>query len=207
VSTANPYTKSIFNGDTSRPKPLYLKRINPRIFTGLKNMSSRVFIRTPIVADVQELLLLHQNSRVFHFPWVFPPLNEQECQNYIQRCHNDDFEGLLICQATDNKIIGVANLSQIFYRAFQNAYLGYYAHVDFAGQGLMSEGMGLVIDHAFNRLGLHRVEANIQPENSASTNLVDRLGFIKEGFSRRYLQINGEWRDHERWALTVEDWG
>lgn len=97
-------------------------------------------------------------------------------------------------------------MSQIFYQAFQNAYLGYFVDVDFAGQGLMSEGVRLAIDYAFYTLGLHRVEANIQPENRASINLVKRLGFTKEGFSRRYLKIKGEWRDHERWALTVEDW-
>jgi [ribosomal protein S5]-alanine N-acetyltransferase len=169
-------------------------------------MLSRVFIKKPTEEDYQELLLLHQRSKEFHFPWVFPPLNEQECKNYINRCQNQDFEGLLISHSTNNKIIGVVNLSQIFYRAFQNAYLGYYVDVDFAGQGLMSEGLRLAIDRAFNTLGLHRVEANIQPGNIASINLVKRLGFTNEGFSRRYLKINELWCDHERWALTVEDW-
>lgn len=169
-------------------------------------MSLRVSIRKPTEEDCQELLFLHQRSKEFHSPWICPALTEQECKNYINRCQNDDFEGLLICRLTDNKIIGVANLSQIFYRAFQNAYLSYYVDIDFAGQGLMSEGVGLTIDYAFDTLGLHRVEANIQPENRASINLVERLGFTKEGFSRRYLKINGEWRDHERWALTVENW-
>jgi [ribosomal protein S5]-alanine N-acetyltransferase len=166
----------------------------------------QVFIRKPTEGDCQELLSLHQRSKEFHFPWVFPPLNEQECKDYINRCQNEGFEGFLICHSTNNKIIGVVNLSQIFYRAFQNAYLGYYVDVDFAGQGLMSEGVRLAIDYAFYTLGLHRVEANIQPENSASINLLKRLGFTKEGFSRRYLKINEEWCDHERWALTVEDW-
>jgi [ribosomal protein S5]-alanine N-acetyltransferase len=95
-------------------------------------MSLRVFIRKPTEEDCQELLSIHQRSKEFHFPWVFPPLNEQECKNYISRCQNEDFEGLLICQSTDNKIVGVANLSQIFYRAFQNAYLGYYVTSDLA---------------------------------------------------------------------------
>jgi len=103
------------------------------------------------------------------------------------------------------KIIGVANLRQIFYGVFQNAYLGYYVDVNFAGQGLMSEGIQLVINYAFHTLGLHRIEANMQPGNIASINLVKRLGFTKEGFSRRYLKINQEWCDHERWALTAED--
>ncbi|MGK7950168.1 MAG: GNAT family N-acetyltransferase [Xenococcaceae cyanobacterium] len=169
-------------------------------------MSLRVFLRKQTQADCQELLSLNQRSQEFHFPWVFPPLTERECKEYIDRCHNENHEGLLICQATDNKILGVVNLSQIFYKTFCNAYLSYYVDVDFAGKGLMSKGVGLAIDYAFKSLGLHRVEANIQPENIASINLVKRLGFTKEGFSRRYLKINGEWRDHERWALTVEDW-
>ncbi|WP_245894119.1 GNAT family N-acetyltransferase [Chamaesiphon polymorphus] len=169
-------------------------------------MSVRVLIRKPTPADCQELLALHHRSQEFHHPWVTPPLNERDCQDYIDRCHQADFEGLLICHVANDRIIGVANFSQIFYRSFQNAYLGYYADVDFAGQGLMSEGVRLAIDYAFGILKLHRIEANIQPENRASIDLVKRLNFTREGFSRRYLKIDGEWRDHERYALTVEDW-
>ncbi|MGL5833447.1 MAG: GNAT family N-acetyltransferase [Waterburya sp.] len=169
-------------------------------------MSPRVFIRKPVEEDWQELLSLHQRSKEFHFPWVFPSLTQEDYQTYLCRCRNEDFEGLLVCNLSSMKIVGVANLSQIFYGAFQNAYLGYYVDVDFAGQGLMLEGIRLVINHAFYTLGLHRVEANIQPENTASINLVKRLGFTKEGFSRRYLKINEKWCDHERWALTSENW-
>ena len=177
-------------------------------------MLSSVFIRKPVIDDVPELLSLHHKSQDLHFPWVRTPLTEVDCLAYLQRCQREDYEGLLICQSIDcsvdlqvqSKIIGVANLSQIFYKNFQNAYLGYYANVDFAGQGLMSAGIRLAIDYAFNTLHLHRLEANIQSENIPSLNLVKRLGFIKEGFSQRYLYINGEWRDHERWAVTIEDW-
>ncbi len=177
-------------------------------------MLSPVFIRKPVIDDVPELLALHHKSQDLHFPWVRTPLTEADCHVYIQRCQREDYEGLLICQAidypddrqTESKIIGVANLSQIFYKNFQNAYLGYYANVDFAGRGLMSAGIRLAIDYAFTTLNLHRIEANIQAENIASLNFVKRLGFIKEGFSQRYLYINSEWRDHERWALTIEGW-
>jgi [ribosomal protein S5]-alanine N-acetyltransferase len=169
-------------------------------------VSYRVFIRKPIQEDWEELLALHQNSRGLHFPWVFPPLTEEDCKAYIDRCQNENFEGLLICHIINKNIVGVANLSQIFYKNFQNAYLGYYVRVEFAGRGIMSEGVSLAIDHAFQTLGLHRVEANIQPKNRASINLVKRLGFTNEGFSEKYLKINGEWRDCERWALTVENW-
>ena len=168
-------------------------------------MSLRVFIRKPIEEDCQELLYLRQRSKDFHFPWVILSLKEKDCSNYIARSKNDNFQGLLICRQSNHQIVGVVNLSQIFYGAFQNAYLSYYVDLDFAGQGLMSEGVGLAIDYAFHTLNLHRIEANIQPENQKSINLVKRLNFTKEGFSPKYLKINGEWRDHERWALTIEN--
>jgi ribosomal-protein-alanine N-acetyltransferase len=89
----------------------------------------------------------------------------------------------------------------------QSGYLGYYAFAPHQRQGLMTEGLALVIDDAFRRLRLHRLEANIQPGNAASLRLVRRLGFRREGYSRRYLAIRGRWRDHERWAILAEEWG
>jgi [ribosomal protein S5]-alanine N-acetyltransferase len=70
----------------------------------------------------------------------------------------------------------------------------------------MTEGLALVLRHAFRSLGLHRLEANIQPGNHPSRRLVRGLGFRKEGFSPRYLKIGGHWRDHERWAIIREAW-
>ena len=87
---------------------------------------------------------------------------------------------------------------------FHSAYLGYYAFEPFAGRGLMKQGLSQVVTHAFRKLKLHRLEANIQPGNAASKALVKTLGFRREGFSPRYLKINGRWRDHERWALLSE---
>ncbi|MEM7796697.1 MAG: GNAT family N-acetyltransferase [Cyanobacteria bacterium P01_C01_bin.118] len=169
-------------------------------------MIPRVYIRSPVEADWSVLLELHQRSANYHFPWAEPAKNAQGCQRYIRRCQTEPLEGLLIWHAVDHRLVGVANLSQIFYGRFQNAYLGYYGSVDYAGQGLMTEGVQLVLNHGFNSLNLHRIEANIQPGNGASINLVKRLGFANEGLSRKYLKVNGEWRDHERWALTVENW-
>jgi [ribosomal protein S5]-alanine N-acetyltransferase len=169
-------------------------------------MARRVFIRRPQTGDEQGLLFLHQRSRAFLSPWIAPMLTQADCLAYIDRCQREDFEGSLICQTSTQDIMGVANLSQIFYGPFQNAYLGYYVDVEFAGKGFMTEGVKLVIDYAFKRLRLHRLEANIQPENTASIDLVKRLNFTKEGFSQHYLKVNGKWRDHERWALTLENW-
>jgi ribosomal-protein-alanine N-acetyltransferase len=102
--------------------------------------------------------------------------------------------------------VGVINVNEIVHGAFRSAYLGYYVFVPRAGQGYMSEGLALALRWAFRELRLHRLEANIQPGNEASRALVSRFGFRREGFSRRYLKVAGRWRDHERWALLVEDW-
>ena len=88
----------------------------------------------------------------------------------------------------------------------QSAFLGYWIGAPFARQGYMTEALQLGLRHAFRILSLHRVEANIMPANRASIALVKRAGFHREGYSARYLKIAGHWADHERWALTVEDW-
>ena len=102
--------------------------------------------------------------------------------------------------------MGSIGLSQIFHGGFRSAYVGYQIGEEFSAHGYMTEALQLVLRHAFVNLKLHRLEANIQPGNVASIALVKRAGFVKEGYSRRYLKICGRWRDHERWAILVEDW-
>src|SRR5262249_50986284 len=97
-------------------------------------------------------------------------------------------------------------LNEIVRGPAQSAYLGYYALEPFAGRGFMSAGLAMVIGAAFGKLKLHRLEANIQPNNESSLALVQRFGFQCEGYSPRYLKLAGRWRDHERWALLKEDW-
>src|SRR5690606_19943098 len=101
---------------------------------------------------------------------------------------------------------GVSNINAVVRYGFCSAYLGYYAFVPYAGRGLMREGLVLVLELAFGDLKLHRVEANIQPENRRSIALVKSLGFRYEGLALRYLKICGRWRDHQHWALTAEEW-
>jgi ribosomal-protein-alanine N-acetyltransferase len=114
--------------------------------------------------------------------------------------------GFLVCRCGDDAIVGVFNLSEIVRGAFRSAYLGYYALAPHAGHGYMSEAFGMLLDVVFRALRLHRVEANVQPDNAASLRLVERVGFAREGYSRRYVKIAGRWRDHVRYALLADDW-
>ena len=164
-------------------------------------LRSRVAIRVPTAQDREEFIALNRASRSLHRGWASPPVTPEEYDGYLERCGREDFVGLLICRKQDGASVGAANLSQIVRGPFQSAYLGYYVGAPFAGRGYMTEGLRLVLDRALRELGLHRVEANVQPENAASLALIERLGFTREGYSRRYLKIGGRWRDHERWAM------
>src|SRR5919108_1180266 len=166
----------------------------------------RVHLVLPRRADEAEVLGLNRQSRTFHDPWIAPPRTPAQFVHYLARCRRPDFVGLLIRRRQDDVILGAAELSQIARGAFQSAYLGYHIGAPFARQGYMREGLGLVLEYAFRRLRLHRVEANVQPTNVASIALVETLGFHLEGYSPRYLKLGGRWRDHQRWAILAEDW-
>lgn len=165
----------------------------------------RVYIRRPARCDAEEFLEMVRASRRFHRPWVHPPSDKKVFLAYVERAASERVFGCLICLREDGAIAGVVNLSEIVRGVFQSAYLGFYANVDYQGQGLMREGVGLVLAHAFRTMKLHRVEANVQPGNVRSLALIKALGFRKEGLSPRYLKIGGRWRDHERWARLAED--
>jgi ribosomal-protein-alanine N-acetyltransferase len=169
-------------------------------------VKTRVIVRAPRAEDRREFLALVQKSRRLHRPFTQPPADARSFGRYLLRARRDDFVGLLVCRKSDGATIGCCNLSQIFYGPFRNAYLGYWIGAGYEGQGYMTEAMALVLRLAFGELRLHRLEANIQPGNARSLALVRRCGFRHEGFSPRYLKIGGRWRDHERWAITVEEW-
>lgn len=171
-----------------------------------RTLRSVVYLRAPDASDQDEFLTRIADSRALHHPFVQPPNTAKLYANYVARCGQPDFVGLFCCRREDDAIVGVFNLSQIFRGAFLSAYLGYYGFLPFTGSGYMTAGLKLTLRHAFSHLRLHRIEANLQPTNSASRALIQRCGFKQEGYSPRYLKINGRWRDHERWAIVVEDW-
>ena len=158
-------------------------------------------LRPPAAADMPEFLAAVRRSRGLHRGWVSPPSTPKAFREYLERVSTDLNRGFLIVDRETGAIAGVININNIVRRNFQCGVLGYYAFEPHAGRGLMREGLQLVLQHAFRKLKLHRLEANIQSGNKASIALAQKFGFVKEGFSRRFCKIGGRWRDHERWAL------
>ena len=160
----------------------------------------RVYIRGIRSSDRREVIALTNASAEFHQTWISPPLTPQTFKAYLRRCHQDDHEGLVVCLVGSEEIVGIININNVVRGSFLSASLGYYSSVKHQGFGYMTEGLRLAVRFAFEELGLHRIEANIQPNNHASRNLVQRCEFTLEGESKDYLFINGRWRDHERWV-------
>lgn len=176
--------------------------MSPRASLGT---GERVHIRRLRSADRDGFLELVRASRSLHHRWSDPPETAEGFDELFRRGRRPSEERLLVCRNEDRQIVGSYAFSQIFYGPFRSAYLGYYAFAPFEGKGYMREGLPLVIDHAFEALDLHRIQANIQPANERSIALVRGAGFSKEGLARRYLFIDGDWRDHEQWTLLSED--
>lgn len=162
-------------------------------------------IKEPQLVDEFAFLDAMQRSKNLHYPWVKAPLTQQEFHEYIERSQRQNQKRYLVCNE-ENQVMGVFNISEIVRGLFQSAYLGFYGTADYTAKGYMSAGLKLVLKKAFTELELHRLEANIQPQNTNSIHLVKANRFRKEGYSPQYLKINGTWCDHERWAITYEDW-
>jgi ribosomal-protein-alanine N-acetyltransferase len=167
---------------------------------------NRVWLRRLQASDQDAFLAMVAASGSLHHPWISPPVDEVGFHILLARSSRDDFLSLVGVRTADNALVAVVNLSQIVRGGFQSCYCGYFANVATAGQGLTRETLELALRYAFRVEGLHRVEVNIQPGNAASLALARRIGFRHEGFSPRYLYLDGAWRDHERFAITAEEW-
>lgn len=165
------------------------------------NMEPRpeLSLRKPTPGDKAEIERNYRNSTSLHKPWTFPP---KSYENYLTE------EGrYFLCLKATGAIVGTFNISGIVRGLFQSAYLGYEVFSPYDGKGYMTTGLRLIVETAFSELNLHRLEANIQPGNTYSIKLVSKVGFVKEGFSKNYLNIGGlGWKDHERWAIVNGEW-
>ncbi len=172
----------------------------------LKIQGDKVYLRYVSLDDSSEFIEVNKSSIEFYKGLTSPILDIESFTTYCERNENEANECFVICQTVDNNIVGAINLSQIFRKGFQNAYLGYSLGVNFIGKGFMTEAVNLILRHSFETLKLHRIEANVQPHNLASIKVLQKCGLTKEGFSRKYLKIDDIWFDHERWAIIFEDW-
>lgn len=167
----------------------------------------KVWVQRVSRVDAQELIKFNQENRNYHRPWVFPFLDMVGFDSWYARSLTAATVSFVAREITSREIVGVININDIVMGSLQGGYLGYYGSYMYSGRGLMTDALRLVVQYAFVELGLHRLEANIQPQNAASIAVVRRVGFVKEGFSPRYLFIDGAWRDHERWATVADRQG
>ena len=157
-----------------------------------------------VQADADALIDANRKSVAYHSPWVKPFIDQEGFDVWYGKMLTGPNIGYVVREAETDRIVRVVHLSEIVWGVFRSAYLSYFGTVHSSRKGFMTQGVSQVCGQAFDELGLHRLEANIQPGNSASLALIKRVGFHKEGFSPRYLRIDGEWRDHERWALLAD---
>jgi ribosomal-protein-alanine N-acetyltransferase len=165
-----------------------------------------VAIRPPEAPDRDAFIAAMKASAELHRPWLTPPVTAPEFDAWLTRAGRADFDASLAVRPEDGAIVGYFNISQIIRGPLQSAFLGYGGVAEWSGTGYMTAALRLVLERAFADLALHRLEANIQPANAASIALVERCGFVREGFSERYLKIDGNWRDHARFAIRAEQW-
>ncbi|MGH8861337.1 MAG: GNAT family N-acetyltransferase [Jatrophihabitantaceae bacterium] len=103
------------------------------------------------------------------------------------------------------RLVGQITVSNIVHGVQRSCTVGYWVDGTLAGRGIVPTALALVIDHCFTGVYLHRVEIDIRPENVASLRVVEKLGLRREGYFERYLDIDGDWRDHIGFAITVEE--
>jgi len=170
-----------------------------------------VTLRGVRVRDARRMEKLLSTNRAWLQPWeaTHPVMSlaafdqRQSIRSLLQQARKG--YGLPLVVEVDGEMVGQLNVSQISYGSLSSASLGYWIIQSEAGKGIMPVAVALVTDYLFFEKALHRMEICIRPENTASVRIVEKLGFRFEGYRRRYIHIDGGWRDHLCYALTVEE--
>ncbi|WP_413988931.1 GNAT family N-acetyltransferase [Labrys okinawensis] len=172
-----------------------------------------VELRAPEMRDFEAWAALRAASREFLRPWepTWPPNDltrmafRARLKRYSQDVRADAAYPFFIFRQSDGALVGGLTLGQIRRGVAQTASLGYWMGQAHAGQGYMSDAVRTMLPYAFNGLRLRRVEAACLPENEPSIRLLEKVGFIREGYARSYLCIAGSWRDHLLYAILADD--
>ncbi len=173
----------------------------------------RVRLRPPVLSDYphwNEVRLRNKDYLTPFEPRWNPKALEKEFFRRKLARQQKDWEqdrgySFLILNKADDTLIGGVNINHVCRGSAQNASLGYWIDEDLQGQGLMTESLRLIIEYSFSILKLHRLSAATMPHNARSISVLKRLGFVEEGFAKRYIQINGTWEDHVLFGLTAPE--
>lgn len=179
-------------------------------------VTPRLVLRAPRTGDVAEIRRIMRTNHEHLRPWnPAPPPGEDpssitEVSKTVLRQRRDWKHGsgyvfMVADREAPARFIGKIALSGIMRGAMYGAYLGYWMSEESQGQGLATEAIVAVLDFAFGPAGLHRVQAAIMPRNERSLRVIGKLGFRREGYAERYLQIAGRWEDHIIFAMTREE--
>lgn len=178
-------------------------------------ITKNALLRLPTLDDIPEILRYFKENDAHLSPYdpKRPPnfYTEEFWKERIPK-HREAFladQGLrlyIFDKASGSEVMGSLEFSQICRGPFQACYLGYGIAKKYEGKGIMFESLSLAIEYAFKELNIHRIMANHVPENVRSAQLLQRLGFQREGIAKEYLQINGAWRDHVLNSLHNPNW-
>ncbi len=174
--------------------------------------SGRVGLRPLGIRDARAWREVRARNQQWLTPWeaTVPPGDRSAPATFramVRDLHRQARAGraMPFAVTVDDAFVGQLTVSNIVGGSARWAQVGYWVDQKEAGQGVMPTAVALVVDHCFIEAGLHRIEVAIRPENTASLRVVQKLGFIEYGYATRYLHIDGAWRDHRLFALTVED--
>ncbi|MCB1487403.1 MAG: GNAT family N-acetyltransferase [Bauldia sp.] len=175
--------------------------------------ADRVLLRAPTLADHAQWAKLREDSRAFLAPWepIWPTddLTKLSFRRRIRRYQREIRSGtgypMFVFSPDGETLLGGLTLSQVQRGVSQSAVLGYWMGKPFAGKGYMSASVRAMAAFAFDTLHLHRIEAACLPHNDASIQLLEKVGFRREGYARKFLCIDGRWQDHLLYALIRDD--
>ena len=180
---------------------------------GLRLERNRVYLRFPVQRDWRNWAALRAESRDFLAPWeptwAYDALTRGAFRRRLKMYKAEMRQGVtysfLILRRVDDVLLGGITLSNLRRGVAQSATLGYWIGSPHCNQGYMTESLAAILEFAFSRIGLHRVEAACLPANEASRRLLLRSGFREEGYAREYLRISGRWQDHQLFAILRDN--
>ncbi len=189
------------------------QRFRKNQLRGLRLERSRVYLRFPVQRDWRNWAALRAESRDFLAPWeptwAYDALTRGAFRRRLKMYKTEMRQGVtysfLIFRRVDDVLLGGITLSNLRRGVAQSATLGYWIGSPHGNQGYMTESLAALLEFAFSRIGLHRVEAACLPANEASRRLLLRSGFREEGYAREFLRISGRWQDHQLFAILRDN--